>query len=73
MVWQIIKPYTNVTISILSRKQKIGEAKRTIANLQYRNGKIIPFENFIDKIQRVVDDLEPGERPLYNDDIVYSI
>ena len=56
-----------------SRETRINEAKRTIQTLQYRNERSMPFERFVDKFQRAVDDLETGGRPMHNDDIVDAL
>ena len=53
-----------------SRETMINEAKRALQNLQYRNERSMPFERFTQKLQRAIDDLELGGRPMHNDDIV---
>ena len=56
-----------------SRETRINEAKKTIQTLQYRNERSMPFERFVDKFQRAVDDLETGGRPMHNDDIIDAL
>ena len=53
-----------------SKETRINEAKSLIKTLQYRNERSMPFERFTEKLQRAIDDLAMGGRPMHNDDIV---
>lgn len=53
-----------------SKETRINEAKKTLQTLQYRNERSMPFERFVDKFQRAVDDLDAGGRPMHNDDVI---
>ena len=53
-----------------SKETRINEAKSLIKTLQYRNERSMPFERFTEKLQRAIDDLALGGRPMHNDDIV---
>ncbi len=56
-----------------SKETRINEAKKTLQTLQYRNERSMPFEKFVDKFQRAVDDLEAGGRPMHNDDVIDTL
>ena len=58
--------YENVS----SLETRVNEAKQLFDSLQYRNERHMPFEQFVAKFHRAVDELEMGGRPMHNLDIV---
>ena len=48
----------------------INEAKKTLANITYRNARAMMFEKFVAKFQKAIDDLEMYGRGIHNDEIV---
>lgn len=56
-----------------SMEARVNEAKRLFDSLQYRNERSMPFEQFSAKLQKAVDELELGGRPMHNLDIVSAL
>ena len=54
-------------------EQYIGEAKRTLANISYRNERAMKFEKFVSQFVKSVDELDKRGRGLHNADIVELI
>ena len=48
----------------------IKEAKKTLANIKYRNERAMTFEKFAATFQKAIDDLEMYGRGMHNGDIV---
>ena len=48
----------------------INEAKKTLANIAYRNERAMTFEKFVATFHKSIDDLEMYGRGMYNGDIV---
>ena len=48
----------------------INEAKKTLANIAYRNEKSMTLEKFVATLQKAIDDLEMYGRGMHNGDIV---
>ena len=48
----------------------INEAKKTLANIAYRNERAMTFEKFVDTFQKEIDDLEMYGHGMHNGDIV---
>ena len=48
----------------------INKAKKTLANIAYRNKRAMTFEKFVATFQKAIDDLELYGRGMHNCDIV---
>ena len=48
----------------------INEAKKTLADIPYRNEQAMTFEKFVATFQKAIDDLEMYGRGMHNGDIV---
>ena len=58
--------YENVAM----QEQYVSEAKCTIETIQYRNERVMTFEKFVSKLDKVVDEIEKQGMGMHNAEIV---
>ena len=61
--------YENVAM----QEQYVSEANGTIETIQYRNERAMPFEKFVSKLVKAVDELGKQGRGMHKSDIVEII